>query len=133
QPDIVYKSDSFRLHPPTRISMSIVRRSLGSLLVLVSLHGLAAAQDPPAQTPPPQSRGVTDKAELQAFLDGMLPALMRDKHVAGATVAVVKDGQIYFSKGYGWQDVDKRIPVDPEKTLFRIGSVTKLFTWNAIM
>jgi CubicO group peptidase (beta-lactamase class C family) len=46
--------------------------------------------------------------------------------VAGATIAVVKDGQLYFSKGYGWQDVDKRIPVDPEKTLFRIGSVSKL-------
>ena len=113
--------------------MSIVRRSLGSLLLLASLTGLAAAQDPPTQAPASAVRGVGDKAELQAFLDGMLPALMRDKHVAGATVAVVKDGQIYFSKGYGWADVDKRIPVDPEKTLFRIGSVTKLFTWTAIM
>ena len=37
---------------------------------------------------------------------------------------VVKDGQVFFSKGYGWADVDKRLPVDPDKTLFRFGSVT---------
>jgi len=97
------------------------------------LPAAAAAQDPPTPAPTSQVRGVTDRAELQAFLDGMLPALMRDKHVAGATIAVVKDGQLYFSKGYGWADVDKRIPVDPETTMFRIGSVTKLFTWTSVM
>lgn len=109
------------------------RRLVSSALLLVSLTGLAPAQDPPSQALPPGSRGVTDRGELQAFLDGMLPALMRDKHIAGATIAVVKDGQLFFSKGYGWADVDKRIPVDPRKTLFRIGSVTKLFTWTSVM
>jgi len=113
--------------------MFTVHRSLFTLSLVLAPVALVRAQDPPTPAPPPQTRGITDKAELQAFLDGMLPALMRDKHVAGATIAVVKDGQLYFSKGYGWQDVDKRIPVDPEKTLFRIGSVTKLFTWNAVM
>ena len=101
--------------------MSTAHRSLFAAFLLALPAGLVVAQDPPTQTPAPQARGVTDKAELQAFLDGMLPALMRDKHVAGATIAVVKDGQLYFSKGYGWQDVDKRIPVDPEKTwLYRV-------------
>jgi CubicO group peptidase (beta-lactamase class C family) len=102
-------------------------------LLLAAGAGAAVAQDPPNPTPVPQARGVTDKAELSAFLDGTLQALMRDKKVAGATVSIVKDGQLYFSKGYGWQDVDKRIPVDPEKSLFRIGSVSKLFTWTAVM
>ena len=91
------------------------------------------AQDPPPERPSPQTRGITDRGELQSYLDGMLTAMMRDKHIAGATISVVKDGQLYFSKGYGWADVDRRIPVDPEKTLFRIGSVSKLFTWTAIM
>lgn len=108
-------------------------RTLIVLLPLCLCAPSLCAQDPPSPAPAAQARGVTDRAELQAFLDGMLPALMRDKHVAGATVAVVKDGQLYFSKGYGWADVDKRIPVDPEKTLFRIGSVSKLFTWTAVM
>jgi CubicO group peptidase (beta-lactamase class C family) len=102
-------------------------------LVATPTYSLLIAQDPPAQAPAPETRGVTDKAELRSYIDGVMTALLRDKHVAGATVAVVKDGQVFFSKGYGWADVDKRIPVDPEKTLFRIGSVTKLFTWTSIM
>jgi CubicO group peptidase (beta-lactamase class C family) len=113
--------------------MSTAHRSLITALLLAAPAGSATAQDPPNPTPVPQTRGVTDKAELAAFLDGTLEALMRDKKVAGATVSIVKDGQLYLSKGYGWQDVDKRIPVDPEKTLFRIGSVSKLFTWTAVM
>ncbi len=53
--------------------------------------------------------------------------------MAGLTVAVVKDGQLFFAKGYGWADVERRVPVDAEETLFRPGSVSKLFTWTAVM
>src|SRR5262249_7394030 len=53
--------------------------------------------------------------------------------VAGLTVAVVKDGRLFFTKGYGWADVDHRVPVVADKTLFRPGSVSKLFTWTAVM
>ena len=38
-----------------------------------------------------------------------------------------------FRKGYGYQNIEESIPVDPEKTLFRIGSTTKLFTWLSVM
>ena len=46
---------------------------------------------------------------------------------------VVKDGQVLLQKGYGYADVEKKQPVDPQKTLFRPGSVSKLFTWTAVM
>jgi CubicO group peptidase (beta-lactamase class C family) len=82
---------------------------------------------------PAATRGVRDRAELQAFLDGVMIANLRDKHVAGATVAVVKDGQLFFAKGYGYSDVATRAPVDADRTLFRIGSTSKLFTWTAVM
>lgn len=77
--------------------------------------------------------GVTTRAELEGFLDGVMIANLRDEHVAGATVAVVKDGELFFAKGYGYADVEKRVPVDAGKTLFRIGSISKLFTWTAIL
>jgi CubicO group peptidase (beta-lactamase class C family) len=77
--------------------------------------------------------GPTDPVELEAFLDGLMIAQMRDNDVAGATVAVVRDGQVLLTKGYGWADVEGRVRVDPERTLFRIGSVSKLFTWIAVM
>ncbi|HEU4498204.1 MAG TPA: serine hydrolase domain-containing protein, partial [Sphingomicrobium sp.] len=53
--------------------------------------------------------------------------------IAGAVVVVVKDGQVLTQKGYGFSDVEKRKPVSPDTTLFRPGSVSKLFTWTAVM
>lgn len=78
-------------------------------------------------------RGLTTRAELEAFLDGVMIANLRDEHVAGATVSVVKDGELFFAKGYGYADLEKRVPVDAETTLFRVGSVSKLLTWTAVM
>ena len=48
-------------------------------------------------------------------------------------VVIVQDGEVLLSKGYGYADVDKQIPVDAEKTLVPARSVTKLFTWTAVM
>ncbi len=77
--------------------------------------------------------GPTDPAELENFLDGLLTAQMEALHIAGATLVVVKDGEIFFTKGYGYADVEKKKPVSPDDTLFRPGSVSKLFTWTAVM
>ena len=74
-----------------------------------------------------------ERADLEAWLDGMVPATLANDDIAGAVITVVKDGQILFQKGYGYSDVAKLKPVDPENTLFRPGSVSKLFTWTAVM
>jgi CubicO group peptidase (beta-lactamase class C family) len=71
--------------------------------------------------------------DLGAFFDGLMPAQLEAYGVPGAVVTVVHDGEIVFARGYGWADVGARAPVDPETTLFRIGSVTKLFTYTAAM
>jgi CubicO group peptidase (beta-lactamase class C family) len=80
-----------------------------------------------------QPQGPTDAAEMEAFLDELFARQMEDCHIAGAAIAVVKDGQLFFAKGYGYADVENKIPVDPEQTMFRIGSVGKVFTWTAVM
>jgi CubicO group peptidase (beta-lactamase class C family) len=72
-------------------------------------------------------------ADLEAFMDGLMPAQLEREDIAGAVVAVVKDGKILFAKGYGFSDVAKRKPVSPAETLFRPGSISKLFTWTAVM
>jgi CubicO group peptidase (beta-lactamase class C family) len=78
-------------------------------------------------------RGPTDPAELEAFLDGVMKIQLVQHHTAGAVVSVVKDGEIFFLKGYGYADWEAREKVDPERTLFRIGSITKLFVWTSVM
>jgi len=71
--------------------------------------------------------------DLGAFLDGFMPQQIDHADIAGAVVAVVKDGKLLFAKGYGYSDVEKKTPVSPETTLFRPGSISKLFTWTAVM
>jgi CubicO group peptidase (beta-lactamase class C family) len=94
-------------------------------------EGAQAVHIPPSSAPstPPQ----LTSADLEAYLNGMMPAQLAREDVAGAVIAVVKDGHVLFAKGYGFSDVVKRTPVTPDSTLFRPGSISKLFTWTAVM
>jgi CubicO group peptidase (beta-lactamase class C family) len=72
-------------------------------------------------------------AELEAFVDGVVrDAIVRD-HVAGVTVSVVQNGQVVLKKGYGFDRLSPGRPVDPDRSLFRIASISKTFTWMLIM
>lgn len=101
--------------------MRLLARLAAAAFLVMTLT--AASQPTPA----------LDADDLHAFLDGLLPYAMKTGDIAGAVVAVVKDGKVIFQQGYGFADVEKRTPMDPEKTLVRPGSTSKLFTWTAVM
>jgi CubicO group peptidase (beta-lactamase class C family) len=92
----------------------------------------APAAEVVAQVPAPASPQLT-REDLEAWLDGFIPFGLARGNIAGAIVVVVKDGQVLLQKGFGYADVKKQQPVDPEATLFRPGSISKLFTWTAVM
>lgn len=71
--------------------------------------------------------------DLAAYLDGIVPQQLERENIAGAVIVVVKDGNVLFQKGYGYADVKNRIPMTADRTLVRPGSVSKLFTWTAVM
>lgn len=73
------------------------------------------------------------REELEAFLDGVMNAHLKYTPMAGATLAVVRGSEVLLIKGYGSADLEKGVPVDGEKSLFRPGSTSKLFTWTAVM
>lgn len=73
------------------------------------------------------------RADVEAWLDGYLPYAMSSGDIAGGVIVVVKDGEVLAQKGYGYADVATKRPVDPERTLFRAGSVAKLVTHTAAM
>ena len=83
-----------------------------------------------ADTPP---RHEMTPADVEAFLDGLMKPQLADKDIAGAVVAIVKDGRLLFAKGYGYADVATKKRVDPATTLFRPGSISKLFVWTSVM
>jgi CubicO group peptidase (beta-lactamase class C family) len=64
-------------------------------------------------------------------LDAQFNQILKDWHAAGFAVAVVEKDKIIYSKGFGYRDIEKKLPVTPN-TLFAIGSVTKSFTSSLI-
>lgn len=89
----------------------------------------AAATDRVAPLPAP----ALVKSDIDAWLDGYMPYALKRGNAAGAVVVVVKDGAVLTQRGFGFADVDARRPVNPETTLFRQASVSKLITWTAVM
>ena len=74
-----------------------------------------------------------DPSQLSAVLDTVIQKRMERYHIPGFSIAFVKDGELHWSKGYGFGDLENNIPVEADKTIFRIGSITKIFTATAIM
>lgn len=94
------------------------------------LAGLLASS---AQAAPPVYRPVQPKpissASLEGFVDGTVRNAMAADHIAGVSVAIVQNGAVVLKKGYGYGSFDPVRPVDADTTLFRLGSITKTFTW----
>ena len=123
-----------------------MKRSAFVLLICVVVAAIVWTQVPEAAKPAPgetlaqppvnipQASGAQmTAADVEAFLEGIVPLQLERENIAGAAVSVVKDGKLLFSKGYGYADREKKTLVSADETLFRPGSVSKLFTWTAVM
>jgi CubicO group peptidase (beta-lactamase class C family) len=80
-----------------------------------------------------RAHDIHDVKTLEAFMDGVIQSSMEEHKVAGTVVSITTTDKVLLSKGYGYADVAKKVPVTPSETLFRIGSVSKLFVWLPIM
>src|ERR1700735_2898581 len=108
--------------PATRVGVA-------ALLALVASAGTAGSPDAESLR---QTHELT-AADADAWLDGYPPYVRAKADIAGAVVVIVKDGQVLTQRGYGYADVAARQRVDPATTMFRAGSISKLFTWTAVM
>ena len=87
-------------------------------LMLPLMLGCATAQSPSSSASSAASTSALDSTLTEIFTLNLAP---------GMAIAVVRDTQMIFSKGYGWADVEARRPVTPQ-TIFYIASTTKSFT-----
>jgi CubicO group peptidase (beta-lactamase class C family) len=91
----------------------------------------------PGQTPSlPSATGpgvAITPGELASFVDPIINAQLEKEHIPGAVFVLVRDGRVLYQRGYGFADLAARKPVDPEKTIWRIGSISKVFTATAIV
>ena len=124
--------------------MRFIRKAMIGLAALAALPLVAQGPVPQPKAEEPAvaaidagagsaSASSLNKADVEAWLDGFLPYALEKGKIPGAVVVVVNGDGVVLQKGYGYSDVAKRTPVSPENTLFRPGSVSKLFTWTAVM
>lgn len=122
-----------------------------SLLLFLSLSGLPSfardvlqlqlldqeSQTLPQPEPPvpsaPTAPGLRDSQGFTNFVNQFFEQELSNSHVPGAVISVVKDGKLFFAKGYGYANVEQQIPVEADKTLFRVASLSKLITATAAM
>lgn len=97
--------------------------SVSLLLVALSSRGIAQNVTP----------GPGDPKELQNFVDSLMKAEMARERIPGAAFVFVKDGRVVMISGYGLANVERFTPVVPESTIFRIGSISKVFTATAVV
>lgn len=107
------------------------------LLFLINRVAYCEASNPNLQKNVSQSegstQGLTSPEDFETFLEPHIGEEMQKWHTPGLVFVLVKGGKIFFAKGYGYANLEKKIPVVPDKTLFRIGSVSKLVTATSVM
>jgi CubicO group peptidase (beta-lactamase class C family) len=78
-------------------------------------------------------RHALEASDLESFFDGIVPLQLERSDIAGASVMVMQNGQVLLRKGYGYADLKNKKAVDPASTIFRLASISKLFTWVSVM
>ena len=109
------------------------------LPLLVQAQVSAVPVGPPAQSDRTDGKTAVpgqhalEASDLESFFDGIVPLQLERSDIAGASVMVMQNGQVLLRKGYGYADLKNKKPVDPAVTLFRLASISKLFTWVSVM
>ena len=122
----MFRSARLAPRPPAAVAALV-------LILFLPACGSGWAQEVSAAAPATSDAHALTAADVAAFFDGIVPYAIRGGNIAGATISVVANGQIVFAKGYGFADVKARRPVLADQTLFRVGSISKTFTWTAVM
>src|SRR5438874_7272303 len=128
---------------------NVISRRYAITAIIIALTAGAHAQGPapsplislpsppPAKVPTvaaqPSPAPLFTRQDFETFLDALIPSQLQNRAIAGAVVSVVNDGQLLFAKGYGYADFAAKKPVLADQTLFRPGSISKLFTATAVM
>ena len=118
-------------HVMSRGVALVVVALLASLSLLTACGSTSSSASLPPPEPPAGEHQLTAE-DVNAWLDGKLPDALKNGDIPGAVVSVVKDGQVVTTRGYGWADTGasggQPVAVDPQTSLFRVASVSKIPT-----
>lgn len=109
--------------------MHTAPRNLISSIVLAGVLGTLFALPGTAQEVP----GPLDSEDVSAFVSREVQAAMAANHIPGAAVSITQGDRIVFLEGFGYADIAAPAGVDPDRTMFRVASVSKPFVWMSVL
>jgi CubicO group peptidase (beta-lactamase class C family) len=80
-----------------------------------------------------QPSGLSDPVEFEGFMDAYIAEQMETHHIPGVVFTLVNDGEVFFSKGYGYADLENEASMDPEETVLITASLAKVFTTVGVL
>jgi CubicO group peptidase (beta-lactamase class C family) len=115
--------------------MPLLKRFLLCVLSLLCVFSGVSPAFALANPSQPPSSDLSDPAlpGLEAFVDEFFQAQIAANTIPGAAISMVKGDRIVLAKGYGYADLEAQTPVVADRTLFRLGSVSKLITTTAAL
>jgi CubicO group peptidase (beta-lactamase class C family) len=106
---------------------------LFAFLLTIPFVLLHNAQADKTKTNPNPANTFQNKDTLSQKIDSAANASLKRYNVPGAVICIVKDGKVIINKGYGYSNLQTKKVINPQKTLFRLASVSKIFTGIAVM
>jgi len=103
------------------------------LLALTAVSLASCTVSAERTTSTPSVPGVFDALELETFADDFFDDQLDELEIPGAVISFVRDGQVVMAKGYGLADLELETTFDPDSTVVRVGSVSKLIVATAVM
>jgi CubicO group peptidase (beta-lactamase class C family)/beta-lactamase regulating signal transducer with metallopeptidase domain len=122
------------LRAPTVAAITALALAIGVAFAVAPLAlqaGGLIAQD--AHPPSGMRTELLRPAALDSLLRPVIIDHMADRYIAGSAVAVVHDGEVVYRAGFGRREVFSEDPVDVDRTIWRIGSITKVLTGLAVL
>ena len=103
------------------------------MAAVLALVGIVLAHTTPLFAQAPPLAGRIDTSAAAAFVDSFLPTEMAKRHIPGAVFVLISAGEVALVRGFGFADLASKRAVDPDRTIFRIASVSKVVTATAAL
>jgi CubicO group peptidase (beta-lactamase class C family) len=129
----IIKESAMRLSPQNQSDLFLLLYKISFIIIAVSLGFNLVMPMTVSADDNKVIVGPTSTQEVESFIDSFINSSSIKPYLAGAVVSIVRDKNILLNKGYGYSNLEKRILVDPNKTQFRVASISKTLTATAIM
>lgn len=129
-PSAAHAAPTRRLTSVLALAFALLCGVLAWAPAALQAHGVLTRQTRPAEG---LDRSLLNAAALDSIVRPIFIDHMADRYIAGAAISIVHDGRLVYRAGFGRREVFHEIPVDPDRTIWRIGSITKVLTGVAVM